>query len=176
MLEIMVSGCVYVPSDPFHAQARIRFMLELAGAMVVMSQSDDHDLYGSHRIWLSAPSHVTDSAVRGYELEIYFTEPELRGFNDRAYILLLQDRLASLRVSKVNHMLSHLVRRNGTSHLRQLRGSGCRCGRGCARRRGRRRRRCRSCRCQRRGCGRRGCTAVPMSVLMWSASASGPRI
>jgi amino acid adenylation domain-containing protein len=58
MLGIMVSGCVYLPLDPSYPPARLRFMLDRAGAAAVISHGSDPDLYGSHRIWLPSPSQL----------------------------------------------------------------------------------------------------------------------
>ena len=58
---------------------------------------------------------------------------------DAEQLVHQQERVPGPSVSaqhKPGECRPHLVRRNGTSHLRQLRGSGCRCGRGCAGRRG----------------------------------------
>lgn len=59
MLGIMMSGCVYLPLDPSYPRGRLQYMLDRAGAIGVISNGSDPELYGSHRIWLPAPSRLT---------------------------------------------------------------------------------------------------------------------
>jgi amino acid adenylation domain-containing protein len=58
MLGIMASGCVYLPLDPSYPAARLRSMIDRAGAVAVISRDSDPDLYGSQRIWLPSSSQV----------------------------------------------------------------------------------------------------------------------
>ena len=58
MLGIMVSGCVYLPLDPSYPPARLRSMLDRAGAVAVISHGSDPELYGSHRMWLPSPGKL----------------------------------------------------------------------------------------------------------------------
>ena len=69
MLAIMASGCVYLPLDPSYPQARLRFMLDQAEAVAVLSDADisgggDVDLSGPRRVCIELPGPLAATAPR----------------------------------------------------------------------------------------------------------------
>jgi amino acid adenylation domain-containing protein len=88
MLGIMASGCVYLPLDPSYPPARLRYMLDKAAAVAVISNGSDPDLYGSHRVWLPPPSQLAaDSGELAGAPSIDAVERDSFGPQDCAYIL-----------------------------------------------------------------------------------------
>jgi amino acid adenylation domain-containing protein len=88
MLGIMVSGCVYLPLDPSYPAARLRSMLDRAGAAAVISPGDDPELYGPDRSWLPAPSQlVTGPEAAASETAAGPAERELARPDESAYII-----------------------------------------------------------------------------------------
>ena len=87
MLGIMASGCVYLPLDPDYPRTRLQFMLERSGAEAVISQDNDPDLYGSHRVWLPAPSQASEAEARDTALSAPSLGVTCLDSADRAYIL-----------------------------------------------------------------------------------------
>src|SRR3984957_1163971 len=77
MLGIMASGCVYLPLDPSYPTARLRYMLDRAGAVAVISNGSDEDLFGRHRIWIPSPSQLgSEPEMLANQLPMYSSERE----------------------------------------------------------------------------------------------------
>jgi len=88
MLGVMVSGCVYLPLEPTYPASRLRFMLDQAGAVAVISNVCDPDLYGSHRIWIPSPSQLVSAPETSTSKPpIYSPEKEAFSPQDCAYVL-----------------------------------------------------------------------------------------
>jgi amino acid adenylation domain-containing protein len=104
MLGIMISGCAYLPLDPSYPSARLRSMLDRAGAAAVISHGSDADLHGSHRIWLPSPSQLaTEPEVLASELSTYSAEREALRPEDCAYIIFTSGSTGEPKGVMVTH-------------------------------------------------------------------------
>jgi amino acid adenylation domain-containing protein len=101
MLGIMASGCVYLPLDPSYPAARLRFMLDQAGAAAVISDaaisgSGDPDLSGPHRTCIELRGPLASAPEkRPDELAL---RPE-----DHAYILFTSGSTGQPKGVMVTH-------------------------------------------------------------------------
>jgi amino acid adenylation domain-containing protein len=104
MLGIMVSGCVYLPLDPSYPPDRLRYMLDRADAVAVISDGSDPDLYGAGRIWLPPSSQLaTEPGVLAGELPVYSPERENFTPQDCAYILFTSGSTGKPKGVMVTH-------------------------------------------------------------------------
>ena len=104
MLGIMISGCIYLPLDPSYPSARLQFMLDQAGAVAVISNDRDLDLYGSHRIWLPPPSLLAgESGLLTSEPSIYSVERVPIEPQNCAYILFTSGSTGQPKGVMVTH-------------------------------------------------------------------------
>jgi amino acid adenylation domain-containing protein len=104
MLGIMISGCVYLPLDPSYPSARLQFMLDQAGAVAVISNNSDTDLYGSHRIWLPSPSQMAvELEAPAWEPDIYSAERVPFEPQDCAYMLFTSGSTGEPKGVMVTH-------------------------------------------------------------------------
>jgi len=104
MLGIMISGCVYLPLDPAYPSARLRSMLDRAGAAAVITHDSDADLHGAHRIWLPPPSQLaTEPEVLASELPAYSAGREPLRPKDCAYIIFTSGSTGEPKGVMVTH-------------------------------------------------------------------------
>jgi amino acid adenylation domain-containing protein len=88
MLGIMASGCVYLPLDPGYPPARLRQTLDQAQAVAIISNGSEPALLESSRIWIPAPSQLTEEpGGSAGDPPIDSTERLPFGPDDRAYII-----------------------------------------------------------------------------------------
>jgi len=96
MLAIMASGCVYLPLDPSYPAARLRFMLDQAGAAAVISNGDSAGLDEPPRTWITLPGQLAAGP------ETLPAELSLRP-EDRAYILFTSGSTGQPKGVMVTH-------------------------------------------------------------------------
>ena len=104
MLGIMASGCVYLPLDPTYPSARLRSMLDRAGAVAVISHGRNPDLYGSYRSWLPSPSQmVNEPEMPASELAIFSAEVAPFDMEDNAYVIFTSGSTGEPKGVMVTH-------------------------------------------------------------------------
>ncbi len=87
MLGIMASGRVYLPLDPSYPPSRLRYMMDQADAVAVISEKLDLHLYGSERVWIPALQQADHEQAEEVAPSVFSSESiplELEGW---AYIL-----------------------------------------------------------------------------------------
>jgi amino acid adenylation domain-containing protein len=110
MLGIMASGCAYLPLDPTYPPERLRYTLDRADAVAVISSGSDPDLYGSHRIWLPPPSLLAaEPGALTTAVSACSPDKEMFGPQDCAYILFTSGSTGKPKGVMVTHENISLV-------------------------------------------------------------------
>jgi amino acid adenylation domain-containing protein len=87
MLGIMASGRIYLPLDPAYPPSRLRYMMDQADAVAVISEKLDLDLYGYERVWIPAPRQADQELDKGLAPSVFSADSVPLELNGGAYII-----------------------------------------------------------------------------------------
>lgn len=87
MLGIMGSGRVYLPLDPSYPHSRLRFMMDQADVLAVISEKHEAGLYGDERVWVAAPRQAEQAIEDEFTQSVFSAESVPLELAGRAYII-----------------------------------------------------------------------------------------